>query len=73
MFWIGNDPPPFWNFSKNSSIMVQTGVPKDFYFYFKILSTKSDCETGMVTHFQVKVDKRSQLVIQEAESYTKLI
>ena len=44
----------------------------DFYFYFKILLTKSDCETGMVTHFQVRFDKRLQLETQEAESYTKL-
>ena len=29
IFWIGNDPPsPLWNFSKNSSIMDRTGVPK---------------------------------------------
>ena len=21
-FWIGNDPPPVWNFSKNSSVLV---------------------------------------------------
>ena len=21
-FWIGNDPPPVWNFSENSSVLV---------------------------------------------------
>ena len=26
-FWIGNDPPPVWNFSKNSSILVRLGFP----------------------------------------------
>ena len=26
-FWIVNDPPPFWNFSENSSIFVGQPVP----------------------------------------------
>ena len=26
-FWIGNDPPPVWNFSKNSSVLVGRGFP----------------------------------------------
>ena len=46
---------------------------KDFYFYLTILLIKTDCETGMVIHFQVRVDKRLQLETQEAESYTKLV
>ena len=27
-FWIKNDPPPFWNFSENSSVLVAPTVPK---------------------------------------------
>ena len=26
-FWIGNDPPPVWNFSKNSSVLVGWSFP----------------------------------------------
>ena len=27
IFWIGNDPPPFWNFSENSSVLIGQPVP----------------------------------------------
>ena len=26
-FWIGNDPPPFWNFSENSSVLETPSFP----------------------------------------------
>ena len=28
-FWIGNDPPPFWNFSEKTSVLVGPSVPKE--------------------------------------------
>ena len=33
-FWIENAPPPFWNFSENSSVLEEVGIPNcsDLYW-----------------------------------------
>ena len=38
-FWIGNDPPPVWNFSKNSSVLVEPPFPYRTHYYWIFYSS----------------------------------